>query len=87
MRKPRIHHGMALAVLLSLGAAFAFAQTPPTWVSFSGKATDVGVGANGALWVVGTDPAASPAAEPINATPLVEASVEPPRQGACREPR
>ena len=31
----------------------------PTWTPLSGTGTDVGVGANGVLWVIGTDPASA----------------------------
>ena len=50
-----------LLIVLGLAVcAEASAQTTsqqPTWTPLSAKGTDVGVGANGVLWVIGADPA------------------------------
>jgi hypothetical protein len=45
-------------LLLTLFYAIAFAQTP-MWNKFPGVATDIGVGADGSLWVIGGDPVGS----------------------------
>ena len=38
-----------------VAAAAASGQTPRSMAPLAGKATDVGLGANGVLWAIGTD--------------------------------
>lgn len=62
MRTRKLHRGLSLVIGIVLGVSpLGFAQSPASWTAFStGTATDVGAGANGSLWAIGTKPAGSP---------------------------
>ena len=47
---------VCILMYVAMFATALHAQVPPSLAALDGKATDVGLGANGVLWAIGTDP-------------------------------